>query len=213
MYKIQSVQDQQLFAVPINLLTETLFYNHRMIIDSVLFNSDAQPRAWLISKVNRLSPNGIVRVTLTQDLFDQNNDYIERDDSGNIVGMWANYYNNIIDQPQPVAPDDTLSGITSQIICSGKPQIRVGGSSKTFTVTYKNANGEIMNDITPGDWSFAINGNIALDNLFDLTPLDGGYKIKVKFLGDDSYIGSILTITNTALGDVTSSLNIGIEPL
>ena len=42
--------------------TETLFYNHRMIIDTKV---DSEPRAWLISKVNRISPNGICRVTLT----------------------------------------------------------------------------------------------------------------------------------------------------
>jgi len=41
-----------------------------MIIDSNLYNVDSEPRAWLISKVNRISPDGIVRVTLAQDLFD-----------------------------------------------------------------------------------------------------------------------------------------------
>jgi hypothetical protein len=47
--------------------TETLFYNIRMIIDAKV---ETEPRAWLISKVNRISPNGICRVTLTQDNFD-----------------------------------------------------------------------------------------------------------------------------------------------
>lgn len=41
-----------------------------MLIDSCLYNPDAEPRAWLISKINRISPDGIVRVTLTQDTFD-----------------------------------------------------------------------------------------------------------------------------------------------
>jgi len=42
--------------------TETLFYNHRMIIDAKV---ETEPRAWLISKINRISPNGICRITLT----------------------------------------------------------------------------------------------------------------------------------------------------
>jgi len=66
-YKIQSVEDQQKFAVPMTRETETLFYNIRMIIDA---NVETEPRCWLISKVNRISPTGICRVTLTQDNFD-----------------------------------------------------------------------------------------------------------------------------------------------
>lgn len=63
--------------------TETLFYNIRMIIDAKV---ESEPRAWLISKINRISPNGICRVTLTQDIFDQHKDFIEKDGNGNIVG-------------------------------------------------------------------------------------------------------------------------------
>lgn len=50
--------------------TETLWYNTRMLIDSKIYSNDSEPRAWLISKVNRISPNGVCRVTLTQDTFD-----------------------------------------------------------------------------------------------------------------------------------------------
>jgi len=66
-YKITTVEDQQKFAVPMTRETETLFYNHRMIVDTKV---ESEPRVWLISKINRISPNGICRVTLYQDKFD-----------------------------------------------------------------------------------------------------------------------------------------------
>ena len=95
--------------------TETLFYNHRMIVDTKV---DTEPRAWLISKVNRISPNGICRVTLYQDKFDSHKDFIERDENGNIIGMWANYYSSNL-EPEPVVIDDQdfiATSLTSSII-------------------------------------------------------------------------------------------------
>ena len=190
--------------------TETLFYNVRMLIDS---NVETEMRAWLISKVNRISPNGICRVTLTQDIFDQHKDYIERDESGNIVGKWADYFNSNI-EPTPIIPDEdqpiSSSTVTSKITCSGKPQFKIGGSAKTFTVTYYNQDNEVVEDYPVGDWTFSVDGVPVDEELLTLTP--DGNKVKVKFLGDDSYIGKILTVTNTS-GDAVASLQIEIIAL
>ena len=209
-YRFQSVQDQQKFAVPLNSTTETLFYNHRMLIDSNLYNLDAEPRAWLISKINRVSPDGITRITLAQDTFNQHQDYIERDGEGNVIGMWADYWSQNIEPT--FVQEDTYSSITSTIIVSGKPQFRIGGSAKTFTITFKNEDGEILPDHDPGVWSFFIGDELLPNNLFDLTLLDDGVRIKVKFLGDDSYIGKILTVKNTS-EEITAFLDVEILPL
>ena len=210
-YKISSVEDQQKFAVPLNEITETLFYNKHMIIDSALYNSDSEPRRWKVSKVNRISPNGIIRVTLTQETFDQHKDYIERDSGGKIIGMWADYYDSYI-EPVSIDSDTSYSSISSNITCSGKCQIKVGGSAKTFTVNYFDVNGNLMPDFTPGTWSFEIDGNPVSDTLMELTQFEDNRKIKLKFLGDDSYIGKILNITNTS-NRVNASLDVEIIPL
>ena len=209
MYKIQSVEDQQKFAVPMTRETETLFYNIRMIIDAKV---ESEPRAWLISKVNRISPNGICRVTLTQDNFDQHNDYVEKDEDGNIVGMWANYFNSNV-EPTPVIQDDEtaiFSSTISKITCSGRPQLKIGGSAKTFTVRYYDYNDEEILDHVTGSWEFFIDGESLPNNLMNLSYQDN--KVKVKFLGDDSYIGKILTIKNTS-EDTVSELQIEIIAL
>ncbi len=214
-YKIQSVEDQQKMALPMSSITETLTYNHRLIVDSRLYNEDSQPRAWLISKTKRISPNGIVIVTMAQDTFDEHNDYIEKDENGNIVGMWASYFNSNI-EPTPVIPDEETtplqpSSITSTITCSGKPQFKVGGSAKTFTITFNDEDGNVISDHDLGSWQFKFGDTLAPSELFEITSLDDG-RIKVKFLGDDSYIGKILTVTNT-YDDVTSSIQMEIIPL
>ena len=180
-----------------------------MIIDSSLYNEDAEPRAWLISKVNRVSPDGIVRVTLTQDVFDQHTDYIERDEDGIVIGKWANYFKSNI-EPTFVPDDIPSSSITSRITCSGKPLFKIGGSAKTFTVTFYDDENQEIADHDVGSWSWSIDG-VSVPNTLVEYVLDNN-KIKIKFLGDDSYIGKILTITNTS-GDVMSSIDVEITAL
>lgn len=205
-YKIQSVEDQQKFAAPMTKDTETLFYNIRMLIDTKV----DMPRAWLISKVNRISPNGVCRITLAQDIFDQHNDYIEKDEDGNIIGMWANYYKSNI-QPIPIEEDNPTPSVTAKISCSGKPQFKIGGSSKTFTISYYDGNQEVQ-DHQIGTWSFSIDGESVPNELLTIVNTDEANKIKVKFLGDDAYIGKILTITNTH-EDATASMQVEIIAL
>lgn len=203
-YKITTVEDQQKFAVPMTRDTETLFYNHRIIIDAKV---ETEPRAWLISKINRISPNGVCRITLTQDTFNQHADYIEHDDNGNIIGMWADYYKSSI-EPIPIKPDDQ-SGTNIVISCSGKHQLKIGGSAKTLTASFIDVNGEQI-EFQSGDWLFTIDGE-DVSALLTLTSVSDN-KIKIEFNGDDSYINKILTATFTS-GDISSSLDLEILPL
>ena len=180
-----------------------------MIIDSYLYNVDAEPRAWLISKVNRISPDGIARITLAQDTYDQHRDYIERNEDGFIIGMWADYYKSNVEPT--FIPEEINSNIVSKITCSGKPQYKIGGSAKTFTVSYFDDNNEkIEHEV--GEWQLSIDNEIVPSDLIELSTLEDGYKIKVKFYGDDSYIGKILTVTNVS-NDVSSSIDIEIIAL
>lgn len=209
-YKVTSVEDQQKMALPLSSITETLSYNHRLIVDSNLYNDDAENRAWLVSKMKRVSPNGIVVVTMAQDIYDQHNDYIEKDAEGNIIGKWANYFNSNI-EPTSI-PEDIPSSITSRITVSGKPQFKIGGSAKTFTVTYYDNENQEMTGHQPGSWALSIDGTSVPNNLVELTSSDDGVKLKVKFLGDDTYIGKILTVTNTS-DDATAEIQMEIIAL
>ena len=192
-FKIQSPEDQQKFIVPLNRDSETLFYNQRMIIDA---NVLTEPRAWKITKVNRISPNGLNRLTLAQDRFDQHKDYIEKNSDGDVIGMWADYYQNDI-EPMPEIFVPKTEGVN--IIYSGKsPVVKIGGSYKTLSIV--TSDGDDVDTI--GSWSFTVDGNdvsefvqiITSDNSETLK----SNQIKIKFVGSYDYFGKILLVNNDA---------------
>lgn len=191
-----------------NDISATIFYNQRFIISAPI----SEPLAWRITKMEDVSPNGIRRLTFAQDRWDQHKDYIELDDNGDVIGMYADYYLSNIVPENYIQDDDTtlFSSVTSKITCSGRQQIKIGGSAKTFTVRYYDYNDEEISDHVTGSWEFFIDGESLPNNLMNLSYQDN--KVKVKFLGDDSYIGKILTIKNIS-EDVTSELQIEIIAL
>jgi len=87
----------------------------------------------------------------------------------------------------------------------------VGGSAKTFTTTYTSPYGNVDEMITDG-WSFYIDGEPVPLALLSLTPNTEENKIKVKFLGDDSYIGKILTVKSVS-NEIEASLDVEIIAL
>lgn len=123
--------------------------------------------------------------------------------------MWADYFNSSV-EPAPIPDDTQPSGNYSRITCSGKPIFKIGGSAKTFTVTFYDDENQEITDYDVGSWSWSIDGVSIPNTLVDYS-LDGN-KLKLKFLGDDSYIGRILTITNTS-GDIISSIDVEINAL
>lgn len=217
-YKITSIEDQQKFLVPLNEITENLWYNQRMIIDAKV---STEPRAWEISKVNRISPNGLVRITLAQDNFDQHNDYIERDSNNRIIGMWADYYRTIVSD---INPDIKHANYYSSIIYSGvKPQIKVGGSYKKFTVDFYESGSSEKIDFKKGKWNFyikvgkqvaggLIDASSVVQVLTDSSDLKEN-QIKVKFTGDSSFIGQILLISYVDENNIKSYVEMEIVGL
>ena len=149
---------------------------------------------------------------MAQDVFNQHTDYIEKDEFGNIIGMWADYFKSNV-EPSPIIPDEdnpSPGTIISTITCSGARQIKIGGSTKTLTVTFTDGNGEPV-EFRPGEWSFTLDEEPVPANLLTITDVAEN-KIRVKFNGGDEYINKILNATFTS-GEVVSSLQLEIIPL
>lgn len=202
-YKQTTVEDQQKFIVPINRDTERLYYDQRMIIDAPVLT---EPRTWEISKINRISANGLVHVTLAQNKFNQHTDFIEVNDEGNVIGMWADYYSSA------VIPVDVESIINCNISFSGiKPEIKVHGGYKKFTVNFCGKNFE------SGKWNFYIDREDASGLVQTLSRSDSNEleenQIKVKFIGSDDYLGKVLTVKYTSDSGITSALDVSITSL
>ena len=227
MYKVTSIEDQQKFVVPLNSMSEKLFYNLRMLIDTkVDVASGSEPRAWHITKINRISPSGLARITLAQDRFDTHRDYIEYEDAkdpSTIIGMWADYWSDNI---KPVDPEDIPSPTLHSIITfSGvKPEIKVGGSYKKFTVKfYDDEDSEHQVEALDGTWGFTVRNaddtaDIDASDLIqfeDITPTGEKMfkQIKAKFIGNDEWISKNMKVWYTSDSGIKSHVIINIVGL
>lgn len=205
-YKITVQEDQQKFAVPLNRDTEKIYYredsdNLRMIIDNKVLT---EPRCWKVTKVNRITPNGISRITLAQDSFDQHKDYIELDDNGNVIGMWADYYKSSI--PPIDSSEKPIKTIYGKFTYSGQSQLCVDGGYKTYTLNFYDDD-ELI-EFKNGDYAFVIGESPIDEGLIKTIIKDN--TIKVKFLGDLKWINSIITMTHTTEDGVKTSVDVEI---
>lgn len=206
--KVTTVEDQQKFIVPMNEISEHIFYNQRMIIDNKIdVKSGNEPRAWKVSKVNRINSNGTLLVTLAQDQFNNHTDYIEYEDESNpstIIGMWADYYSTEGTIPSDDKPPQ--ENIYSVITYVGKANIKVGGSYKKFTVTFYDEEKPI--DYKLGQWEFTIDGVDASSLIeTDVTGVEPN-QIKVRFSGSEDYMGKILKVLYSSTSGIVSSVDI-----
>lgn len=171
-----------------------------------------EPRIWLVSKVNRSQVKGIAVVTCKQDNANQHTLKADYDEEGNVIAWWADWKEKVIPPTQAISDeipgeDDDYSpapSLTATITCSGKRQVKIGGSTKTLTVKfYDDEKSEI--EYQDGEWSFTID-DVDVSDLLTITPVSDG-KIKIKFLGGDEYLNKVLTATFTS-GDAIASLSL-----
>lgn len=195
--RFTSQENQDKVWLPLNPITEKIWYtnesskNMRVLVSSFTDNAIA----WQISKVENAQPLGVQKLTLYQDFFDQHRDYIEKDTDGNIIGMWANYFDSEIAPTDPSTPTTPPSSITARISASTST-IKVGGSYKNLTVNLFNDSNE---DITTeyADATFTWTCSIDNENWTDKVTWRAGTEYnqkKVKFPSDTSVIGKILSV-------------------
>lgn len=195
--RFTSQENQDKVWLPLNPITEKIWYtnesskNMRVLVSSFTDNAIA----WQISKVENAQPLGVQKLTLYQDFFDQHRDYIEKDENGNIIGMWASYFDSEIIPTDPSIPTTPPSSITARISASTST-IKVGGSYKNLTVNLFNDSNE---DITTeyADATFTWTCSIDDEDWTDKVTWRAGTEYnqkKVKFPNDTSVIGKILSV-------------------
>ena len=195
--RFTSQENQNKVWLPLNPITEKIWYtnesskNMRVLVSSFTDNAIA----WQISKVENAQPLGVQKLTLYQDFFDQHRDYIEKDSDGNIIGMWASYFDSEIAPTDPSTPTTPPSSITARISASTST-IKVGGSYKNLTVNLFNDSNE---DITTeyADATFTWTCSIDNEDWTDKVTWRAGTEYnqkKVKFPNNDSVLGKILSV-------------------
>lgn len=199
-FKITSPEDQTKFILPLNRLSEQIVRDQRMIVDTNVDYPNVYPATWEVTKVHRLAPNGVTRITLAEDRFDQFKDYPDYDENGNIVGFYADYYSSTIPPMPEPKPQIIKPQIHGEITWSGlKPEIKLGGSYKTFTVNFYNTKNELV-DLPDGIWKLEIDDfevpedDYTVLNSIESTSLSSN-QIKIKFANNRDYLGKIMKLS------------------
>lgn len=190
------LDDIQKIWIPINPFTERLSYlngegkNQRIVLSAPI----AKPLVWQVSKVENTKPLGIIKITLDQDVWDNNTDYVNLDTGE----MFADYYDSNIEPTDPDTPSPTPSTTYGKITASTST-IKVGGSYKTLTLKlYDVDDNEITENYSSATfkWTCYIKGNETEDLSDKVTWLNGSLfnQKKIKFSDDRSYLNKILVI-------------------
>ena len=186
-------EDQTEFIMPLNRETEKIYYDQRFLLD--VDNLLTEPRAWKVSRVNRVSSKGVAIVTLSQDKFNSNADYRDEENY-----WWADYYDQM-GAPVVINNDEPIDNVYGVITCAGTQTIKVRGSYKKLKITYYNKDQEV--EVPSGTWRFYYNDTDASSLVSISTSGVEANEIKVKFLGEGEYIGKELTVKYVpVIGDV-----------
>lgn len=207
-YLISSAENQKVFWTEYNDKTKTIFYDQRIIIST----DRPIPVVWKVTKVEDMNVRGIARYTCAQDRFNEHTDYVERNEEGEVLGMWAGYFTDNVPIQEPDEDDIPTTNIRSSISYSGtKPEMKIGGNYKTFTVTFFDDDGEV--EFVPGIWNFEIDNNDATD-LLDIQETQNENQIKLKFhKGLDVYIGKDFVVSYKTESGIKSSVVMNITGL
>lgn len=175
-YYASTPENQNQFIVPTNEITQTIDYNTRFLIS----DNQIHPIAWEVSKREDTFPTGVTWITMKQTLFNPDWDNKEL--------MIADYYKrkHIIDTPEKIP-------LECKIEYSGQPQIKAGGSFKTYCIP----------EIEKCSW-----GIIGLDESKYQTKTTSN-SIQIKILSDYLLIGKVFTLK--AYVDETEIASIEIE--
>jgi hypothetical protein len=202
---INSLDDIQKVLLPLNNLTENIRHlkedgtNQRLIISA----KSTKPLTWKVSKVENTKPIGIVKLTMEEDSFNVRKDYVEHDDDGYIIGMWADYWQN--PDVEPSTPDMTVTTTTRCELTASTSSIKDGGSYKTITAKYYSGNDEVTDTYRDENhlWSYLVGNEDVSDNITESVQADANI-IKIKFKTDDRrYLGKALTVkcvSNNVIG-------------
>ena len=82
--------------MPLNKYTEKFWYNDDLnrTMRLVVSAPTEHPTVWKVTKIENTKPMGIQKLTLYQNFWDEHKDYIEKDEEGHVIGMYADYYDS-----------------------------------------------------------------------------------------------------------------------
>lgn len=180
-YKFTTTENQDQMWLPMNDISNTIYYDDRFIISSLM----REPLIWQVSKVENIHPFGINKITLSQTKFVPELDYVNMETGE----MYADYYKNLVPLTEGVVSEDDEPDFELSVN-SRTNNIKIGGGARKITATKHIRKIEL--------WKFKIDGNEEVNGVAvkDLLGIEyGDNYVSVKFLGDEMYLKKLLTIS------------------
>lgn len=196
---VNTPDDIKKLLLPLNDVTKSFGHiinnneNQRLILSA----KTDHPLTWKVSKIENTKPIGIIRVTLKEDVFDPHTDYIEKDEDGYIIGMWANYFDS---QLEPIEPEENIPEPKLYTHCimstPNKNSLKNGSSRyKKLVNTYLDENEiDVSSQYTERtkQYTFKIDG-VDVSDYVEYEEQTDKNVVNIKFNNSD-YIGKILEI-------------------
>lgn len=172
-----------------------------------------RPVVWKVTKIENTKPFGIQKLTLYQGFWDDHTDYIERDEEGHVIGMYADYFSSAID-PVEVPISETMNTKYKVDINASSYIIKVGGSYKLLKLSIIDDSNFDMTDSFENatfDWKCFI-GDEDLTDIVTWLDQDKFNNKKIKFPNDRTYLGQTLRIEcNITLNETKLSTSCDFE--
>lgn len=201
--KFQIFEEQDKFYLPWNMITSELKHDMRLFIS--MFQK--KPYVYIITKVDNISPKGIITFTVKQDEFEPDHDFVCLDPLSEDYGdMYADYYSSDI---EPCNNDEELDcdnlnyDKCTMVIEAVNDNVKLGTSKVLIAKIYDAENNDVTNDysISECTWHFELEQSeimqeelIIVDDTYSL--IDGNkFKCKFKFNGDEQYLGKNINVT------------------
>ena len=178
MYTTASVENQEVFFVPTNDDTKTIYYDCKFLKS---MPGRYPPLAWKISKIEDTLVDGITRFTMTQEMYNPATDDAEK--------MVGNYYESAV-EPEIFETEEIPTVSDLEITYSGSPAVRAGGGFKKFTLKTR-IDGKFVDYTEEVNWSI----DFPDGDLSKLETSVEGNVLRVKCKNDYSLIGKTFTIT------------------
>ena len=166
-----------------------------------------------------MNVKGIIRLTWKQDRFNSHTDLIEYDEDGNYVCAWCDYFRDGVPISDEEHTNIPTTSTHSVITYSGiKPEIKVNGSFKKFTVTfYDDEDNTQEAPFQTGTWEFK-DDDLDVSDLFEIedSVMDPSLKenqIKIRFIGDDEWIDKNIEVWYISDSGIKSHVTVNIVGL
>ena len=196
------LDEQGKFWLPWNKITSEVKHDMRFFISML----QDEPYVYKVSKIKNTAPKGVVIVTIEQDRFNADSDYVNLETGE----MYANYYSSTIVPEEQIIPnteenEPDVEVNTDILSIEAKTySVRINGGSKVVYAKILDKDG---NDVTNNydssllEWNFSFKDNefvedglVVVDETYSLK--DGNqYKCKFKFKGDEAYLNERITVT------------------